>query len=328
MPGAKEVTDRPAVLLASPMSAALVRTLAMRYDVLGPMQGPFADAAAAMDAASRSRVRAIVSLGTEGIGAPVFASLPAVGIVVCLGSGYDGIDLAAAEERGVAVAHSRDANAASVADVAIALTIECLRDIPRLRRLLHAGQWNGLRGDRPQGRPGLAGRRMGIYGLGAIGHRIALRAHACEMLVGYHGRRRQADVAYPYFESVHELAHWADVLVLSARADGSNRRIVDGKVLRALGAEGYLVNVARGSLVDEPALIEALQSGQIAGAGLDVFANEPDVPASLRELPNVALTPHIGGVTTESRSAMEAAVLANLEAHFAGLPLPFPVRTR
>ena len=308
------------------MSRALTAELAARYDLVGPFPGPFAEAVAGVAAATRERIGAIVSLGIEGIDARALSLMPSVGMICCLGSGYDGIDLAAAAERGATVAHSLGANAASVADVALALVIECVRDIPRLRRHLHAGEWNGLDGARPEGRRGLTGRNLGIYGLGAIGRKIALRALACEMHVGYHGRRRQADVAYDYFESLRDLAAWCDVLVLAARVDASNRHAVNGEVLSALGRDGFLINVARGSLVDEAALIGVLQRGDIAGAGLDVFEHEPNPPVALLALPNVALTPHIGGVTVEARAMMEATVLANLAAHFAGEPPPYPVR--
>jgi len=317
--------SRRTVLLASPMSRPLTAELAARYQVV-QQAGSFADAAANLPVETRARIDAIVALGTEGIDAGALSRFPSARIIVCLGSGYDGIDLNAAAEKDVTVAHSPGANAASVADVAIALVIECVRDIPRLRRHIHAGQWNGLRGTRPEGRPGVTGRNLGIYGLGAIGRKIALRALACEMNVGYHGRRRRDEVTYPYFASLRELADWSSVLVVAARADATNRHIVDRNVLHALGAGGFLVNIARGSLVDEVALIAALRDGTIAGAGLDVYDDEPNPPQALLDLPNVALTPHIGGVTVESRAKMEATVLANLAAHFAGEPVPFRVR--
>lgn len=306
----------------------MTAALAEHYDTVGPLDRPFEAAVADLDEGTRTRIGAIVLLGTEGIGARVLAQLPGVAMLCCLGSGYDGIDLAVAAELGVTVTHSPGANAASVADLALALAIECARDIPRLRRHLHAGEWNGLAGARPEGRPGLTDRNLGIYGLGMIGRKIAVRALACEMHVGYHGRHRYVDVAYPHFGSLRELAAWSDVLVLAARADAANHHIVDREVLRALGGGSYLVNVARGSLVDEVALIEALQQGTIAGAGLDVYESEPRPPAALLALPNVALTPHIGGVTTEARTNMESTVLANLAAHFAGLPPPYPVQRR
>jgi lactate dehydrogenase-like 2-hydroxyacid dehydrogenase len=310
------------------MSVALTAELAARGEVVGPLAAPLHEALGASPAAVRGRIRAIVSLGTEGIDARIFAQLPTLGLVCCLGSGYDGIDIAAASERGVVVTHSLGANAASVADIALALTIECVREIPRRRNYLMAGEWNGLRGARPEARRGITGRNLGIYGLGAVGHKIARRAVAFEMNVAYHGRHRQAEVDWPYFDTLLGLARWADVLVIAARADSTNRHAVDRAMLEALGPDGYLVNVGRGSLVDETALIDALERGSIGGAGLDVFEHEPDVPAALRALPNVALTPHIGGITQEARNAMERMVLANLDAFLAGRPVPNPVRPR
>lgn len=318
---------RPALLLASPMSEELTAGLATRFELLGPLAGSLDEALAAMPRDTLERVRAMVSLGIEGVDARVLARLPSLGIVCCLGSGYDGIDLLASAARNVIVTHSPGANAAGVADVAIALLIECVRDIPRKRAFLLAGKWNGLDGARPVAGPGLSGRNLGIYGLGAIGRKVAIRAEACEMHVAYHGRQRQPGVAWPYFDTLHALADWSDALVIAARVDATNRGVVDRRILKALGPEGYLVNVARGSLVDEVALIDALERGLIAGAGLDVFAREPEVPAALRALPNVALTPHIGGITREARREMERLVLANLDAFTAGHAVPTPVPT-
>jgi len=314
-----------AVLLASPMSEALTAEIAARHELVGPLGGPLCGALAALPQDTRARIRAIVSLGTEGIDARAFAALPALGIVCCLGSGYDGVDIATAAVRKVIVTHSPGANASSVADVALALTIECVRDIPRNRTFLMSGEWNGLQGARPEARRGLTGRNLGIYGLGAIGGKVARRAEAFEMNVAYHGRKRQPDVQWAYFDTLLALAAWSDVLVIAARVDATNRHAIGLQVMEALGADGYVINVGRGSLVDESALIDALQRRVIAGAGLDVFEHEPNVPEVLRALPNVALTPHIGGITQEARHAMERMVLANLDAFFAAGSVPTPV---
>lgn len=166
---------------------------------------------------------------------------------------------------------------------------------------------------------------MGIYGLGAIGEKIARRAVACEMEVAYHNRKPRPDVPYPYHASLPELAAWADVLMIAVRADATNRHAVDAGVLTALGADGHVVNIARGSVIDDEALIAALRDGAIAGAGLDVFEHEPAVPEALCAMRNIALTPHIGGDTNEARAAMSTMVLANLDACFAGRPVPNPV---
>ena len=294
------------------MGVALIAALKERYRLLGPFDQPFPTAVAALDLEVRLEVSAIVSMGIETIGETEFAALPVLKVIAVFGSGYDGIDLQAAQRHQVAIKNGHGANASSVADLALGLMIECVRQVPQMRSHLYAGRWNGSAGARPAAKPGLTGKRLGIYGLGAIGSRLALRGVAVEMTVAYHGRHELEACPYQYFASLLALAQWCDVLVLAARADQANRGIVGREVIQAVGPEGYLINVARGALVDEPALIEALQQGTIAGAGLDVFANEPALSAQFLTLPNVALTPHIGGVTSESRARAETMVLANL----------------
>ena len=172
---------------------------------------------------------------------------------------------------------------------------------------------------------GLTGRRVGIYGLGAIGGKIARRVVAFETEVAYHNRKPRSDVDYPYHATLPELAAWADVLIVAVRAGESNRHAVNAEVLAALGPQGHVVNIARGSVIDEAALIHALHAGTIAGAGLDVFEHEPAVPEEILALSNVALTPHIAGGTLEAQSAMQDMVVANLDAFFAGDPVVTPV---
>ncbi|MEO7761550.1 MAG: NAD(P)-dependent oxidoreductase, partial [Casimicrobiaceae bacterium] len=235
-----------------------------------------------------------------------------------------GVELDAAGERGIVVAHSPGANASSVADLAIGLLIASVRRMVSANAYLLNGEWE-RRGRRNFEGPGLTGRRLGIYGLGSIGLKIAARAAALEMEVGYFNRRARIDVAYAYHPSLLTLATWADVLMIAVRADAGNRHSVDAAVLKALGPDGHVVNIARGAVIDEQALIDALRDGTIAGAGLDVYEFEPAVPEALRQLPHLALTPHIGGETYEARTAMGDMVLANLEAFFAGRPVPCPV---
>jgi glyoxylate reductase len=163
---------------------------------------------------------------------------------------------------------------------------------------------------------GLTGRRVGIYGLGAIGEKVAKRAAAFEMEIGYHNRRRRDDVPYAFFPSLLELATWADVLVVAARADAATHHSVNEAVFRALGPDGHVINIARGSIIDEAALIEALRNNVIAGAGLDVFEHEPQVPEALRRLENAVLTPHTGAGTLEARDAMLDMTVANIECFF------------
>jgi glyoxylate reductase len=172
---------------------------------------------------------------------------------------------------------------------------------------------------------GLTGRKVGIYGLGTIGEQIARRAAAFAMEIGYHNRRRRPDVSYPYYATLRDLARWADVLVIAVRAGPGNRHAVDAGILAALGPEGHVVNIARGSVIDEAALIRALREGLIAGAGLDVFEREPSVPDELVALENVVLTPHIAGGTLEAQAALQDLVVANVDAFFAGDPVLTPV---
>ena len=317
-------TSRPTILLAVKLSAKLVEQLAARYEVLGPLGTPFTRLVATLPRADAERVQALVTTGAADTTQAAIAALPALRLISCVGSGYEGVDLAAARERGIAVTHSPGANAASVADLALGLLIASVRKMFGASAHLHNGGWES-KGWRRRGGRGLTGRRMGIYGLGAIGEKIARRAVACEMEVAYHNRKPRDDVPYPYHASLLELATWADVLMIAVRADASNRHAVDAEVLRALGPDGHVVNIARGSAIDEQALIAALRDSVIAGAGLDVFEHEPAVPEALRTIPNIALTPHIGGDTDEAHAAMSSMVLANLEAFFAGRPVPTPV---
>ena len=230
--------------------------------------------------------------------------LPALGLVCCIGSGFEGVDLAATRERRIVVTHSPAANASAVADLAVGLMIASVRRMFAANAFLRRGDWTGNFARRVPLVRGLTGRRVGIYGLGAIGEKIARRAAALRD----RGRLSQSQAARPtsgyrYFDTLHALAD----VGRRARRRGARRRgrtgtAVDGGVLAALGAEGHVVNIARGSVIDEAALIAALRDGVIAGAGLDVYEHEPVVPDELLALANVALTPHIAGGTTEAQS--------------------------
>ena len=319
--------DRPpTILLGATPSASLHAALRERYEVLGPFEGGAPEAARALPAAALARIAALVTYGNASTTGELADAMPNLRIVCCIGSGYEGVDRAAMAARGIAVTHGPGANASSVADLALGLLIASVRALTAGHALVRAGQWRGGADALPLA-PGLTGRRVGIYGLGAIGARIATRVAACEAIVGYHNRRPRDDTAYQFFPTLMGLAHWADALVIAVRADAATRHAVDADVLRALGANGHVVNIARGSVIDEDALIAALRDGSIAGAGLDVFEREPVVPPALARLPNVALTPHLGGATLEAHDAMQALVLRNLAAFFAGQPLPTPVPT-
>jgi glyoxylate reductase len=176
---------------------------------------------------------------------------------------------------------------------------------------------------RPQA--GMPGRKIGVYGMGEIGRKIAARVAAFEAEVGYFSRSRH-DLPYQYFSSLEALAEWCSVLMIAVRAGADTHHIVNAEILKKLGADGYVVNIARGSVIDQQALVAALADGSIAGAGLDVYEKEPHAPDALAAFPNVVLTPHVGGHTLESHVAMQNCVIANLEAFFAGKPLPYAVR--
>jgi lactate dehydrogenase-like 2-hydroxyacid dehydrogenase len=251
--------------------------------------------------------------------------MPKLGAIVCYGTGYDGVDLKAAAERKIAVGHSPGANAASVADIAVTLLLAATRRLLVLDNYVRSGDWAAAKPS-PMMRPqaGMPGRKIGVYGMGEIGRKIAARCAAFESEVGYFSRSRR-DVPYQYFPSLEALADWCSVLMIAVRAGPETHHVVNADILRRLGEDGYVVNIARGSVVDQLALVEALTSRAIAGAGLDVYAKEPHAPDALTALPNVVLTPHTGGHTLESHRAMQDCVIANLTAFFEGRELAYPV---
>jgi lactate dehydrogenase-like 2-hydroxyacid dehydrogenase len=316
---------RTTILLAVHVPSAFQTRLAERFDVLGPLSPPLTESFAALPPADRARVTVMITMGTVPAPGAALAHLPSLGLVSCMGSGFEGVDLAAAQARRIVVTHSPAANAAAVADVAMGLLIASVRQMPEATAFLRRGDWKGNFAKRMPLSPGLTGRKVGIYGLGVIGEKIARRAAAFETEIGYHNRHRRDDVPYRYFASLHELATWADILVVSVRADAGNRHAVDAGVLAALGPAGHVVNIARGSVIDQPALMHALRERVIAGAGLDVYENEPAVPEELLALPNVALTPHIAGGTTEAQAKMQDMVFANITAFVERRAVPNPV---
>lgn len=291
------------LLLASAVSPALRAELAARFTL--------------HDAPSPS-VRAIVGGGMIRVDAALIDRLPALEIIAIHGVGHDGIDLAAAKARGIRVTTTPDVLTEDVADLAIALMLAVQRRIAVNDRAVRGGGWNVPLGRRA------SGRTIGIFGLGRIGMAIAKRAAPFAGEIVYAARTAKP-VPWRFVEEIGALAEASDVLILAAPGGAETDRAVDAAVLDRLGPGGVLVNVARGSLVDEDALIAALQNGRIAGAGLDVFAQEPAVPDALRTLDQVVLAPHQGSATIEGRAEMAALVLANLDAHFAGQALPTPL---
>ena len=268
-------------------------------------------------------IRAVTGGGESNVSRALMDKLPALEMVSIMGVGYDKVDVAAAIGRGVPVTHTPDVLNDEVADLALALMLAVARKLPQADRYVREGRW-AEQGNMPLATK-MSGKRLGIVGLGRIGKAIAARAQGFGMSIAYTGRTQQPGVAFPYYPSAKALAAAVDFLVVITPGGEGTRRMIDAEVLQALGPKGYLVNVARGTVVDEPALVDALQKGVIAGAGLDVFENEPNVPAALRALDNVVLTPHMASATHETRQAMADLALANLQAHFARQPLLSPV---
>ncbi len=314
--------SRPDIVLGFSFARATREAFAAAYNVIGMLEKPDPTLVAPEMSA---RARALVTAGSIGASEALMAALPKLSIICCFGSGFERVDLAAAHRRNIAVTHSPEANAADVADMAMALLLASTRRVARADRFIRAGKWDARLAGRFGPIAGLGGGRLGILGLGAIGTRVATRAAAFEMEIGYHNRRPRPDVGYRYFSTPRGLAEWADYLVVACRADDTNRHLVDAAFLRALGPRGHLVNVSRGSVVDEAALADALANNVIEGAGLDVFEHEPPVHPKLSELENVVMTPHLGGGTERAVRAMTEMVLQNLQAHFAGKPLLSPV---
>jgi lactate dehydrogenase-like 2-hydroxyacid dehydrogenase len=268
------------------------------------------------------RIRGIQATGSAVVDAAMIDRLPKLEIIACCGVGYDGIDVAAAKRRRVVVTNTPDVLNDCVADVAMGLLIAAARGIAYGDRFVRAGKW--LAGNLPL-QTKVSGKRLGIVGMGRIGRVIAKRAAGFDMPIAYHTRRKVPDVPFRYYEKLVDLARDSDFLLLIVPGGQATSRLVNEEVLRALGPKGILVNVARGAVVDEAALVKCLQDGALGGAALDVFEDEPKVPEALWKMDNVVLVPHIGSATRETRAAMGNLTIDNLAAHFAGKPVLTPV---
>ena len=311
------------VLIYSRFPKAMMARIGQRFELMDAAGKPPHEV---FTAEQLSGVRAMITAGSTPLGGAMMDKMPALRAIVCYGTGYDGVDLAAAAQRKIAVGHSPAANAAAVADLAVTLMLAVTRRLLPADQYVRSGNWSAAKPSplmRPQ--PGNPGRRVGVYGMGEIGRKIASRAAAFETEVGYFSRSRH-DVPYQYLPSLEALAEWCGVLMIAVRAGADTHRAVDASILRKLGKDGYVVNISRGSVIDQQALVAALAEESIAGAGLDVYEMEPHPPDALTAFPNVVLTPHVGGHTLESHLAMQHCVIANLEAFFAGNPLPHTVR--
>ena len=298
--------SKPALLVHPPLS--LFETQLGDYDIVHwPTE--------------RTDIRAAVTIGSDGLSNAMIDALPNLGLIACFGVGVDGLDLAHCAKRDVAVTHGRDINQEDVADVAIGLVIAMARDFTKGERMVREGTWKPPLSVPPQRR--LRGLKLGIVGMGAIGQAIAARAQAFGMEIRWTGPRAKPDVAFAYEPDLMALAAWADALAVAARGDQSG--IISADVIKALGPDGFLVNISRGALIDEDALIAALKSGALGGAGLDVFIEEPTPPERWADVPNCTLLPHVGGRTRQSLYEGAQNVLENLRRFHAGEPLLTPL---
>jgi hydroxypyruvate reductase len=267
------------------------------------------------------QIRGIVMAGHSASPVALLEKLPKLEIISVFGVGYDGVPVDWCRAHGIRVTNTPDVLTEDVADTASALVLMTSRNMIAANRFLHAGTWT--QGQFPLAHA-LRGKLAGIVGLGRIGKAIAHRLEAHGMRIAYHGRSRQ-EVAWQYFESLIEMARAVDFLIVACPGGAATKHLINAAVLETLGTKGTLINIARGSVVDEAALIAALQNGTIRGAGLDVFENEPQVPEALMQCENAVLLPHLGSATHETRRAMAGLVVDNLAAHFGDLPLLTPV---
>lgn len=263
--------------------------------------------------ANGASIKALVTSGVYGASAALLGQLPNLEAIFSFGVGYDAIAVDVARDRGIVVTNTPQVLDDCVADTAMGLILDTLRRFTEADRYVRAGKW-------PQARFPVAvkvgGKKLGIVGLGNIGQAIARRAAAFDMEILYHNRSPKAGVDYRYFADLDAMISACDVLVLAVPGGKATDRLIDGRRLALLGSKGFLINIARGSVVDQPALIQALQQGTIAGAGLDVFEAEPQVPESLLAMDNVVLLPHVGSGTQETRQAMGDLVWKNIEGWF------------
>ncbi|KAA2236538.1 2-hydroxyacid dehydrogenase [Salinarimonas soli] len=317
--------------MLAPMMPLIVEGIAARFTLHRLWEAPDPERALAELA---ERVRGIAAGSHAPVTAAVIDRLPRLEIVASFGVGYDHVDAAHAGERGVVVTNTPDVLTDEVADLALGLLISTVRQLPQAEAHLRAGRWL----ERPYPLTAtLRGRRVGILGLGRIGKAIATRLQAFGLEVVYHGRRAQPDVPYRFYGDLVEMARDADVLMVVTPGGPETRHMVNAPVLEALGPEGILVNVARGTVVDERALIDALRQGAILSAGLDVFEDEPRVPAELIAMEHVVLLPHVGSASVHTRNAMGQLVVDNLVSWFDGrgaltpvaeTPVPLPLAGR
>jgi hydroxypyruvate reductase len=306
---------KPEIILTAKGHAGTMATLQSEFTAHNLFEAQSKDAFFEKCAA---RVRGLATFGPLPVDGKLMDALPKLEIIANFGVGVDAINLADAKQRNIIVTNTPDVLNECVADTALALILNTLRKLPQSENYLRAGNW-ASRGPYPL-TTSLGGKVLGVLGLGRIGEAIAKRAMACGMTIRYHNRNKK-DVPYPYDPDPATLAKNSDVLMVVTPGGSETAKLVNEKVLQALGPEGYLVNIARGSVVDEPVLLRYLQEKKIAGAGLDVFADEPRVPPEFFTLDNAVLFPHVASATVETRKAMGDLQIENLRRHFAGKPV-------
>jgi lactate dehydrogenase-like 2-hydroxyacid dehydrogenase len=298
------------VLMPAPMSDVVIEGCDAHFELLRLWEQDDADA---FLAARGPEVLAVATGGHRPLDAALMDRLPNLQIIANFGVGYDSVDVQAANSRGIVVTNTPGVLDKEVADTALGLLLMTVRELGRAERYLRAGRWAD--GPYPLTPTTVEGRRLGILGLGRIGAEIARRAEAFDMSVGYHNRHRK-DAPHRYYPSLVEMAEDVDTLVAVVPGGASTRHLIDAEILRALGSDGILINVGRGSVVDQTALVHALRTGTILGAGLDVYEDEPHVPQELIELENAVLLPHVGSASAPTRRAMGRLTVDNLVAWF------------
>jgi lactate dehydrogenase-like 2-hydroxyacid dehydrogenase len=273
--------------------------------------------------AERAEARAMAHAGDIHLSHAFLEGLPNLGLIACVGAGYDGVDVTWCRARGIEVTNAAGLNAADVADHAIGLMLAGWRNLLVGDRMIRDGLWR--ENHRHPASASLTGRRFGVVGLGAIGTASARRAQAFDLDVAWWGPRPKPSAAWPRMDGLLELAAWSDILLVACRANAENRGLISREVIEAVGADGMIVNVARGSVVDEDAVIAALRTGRLGHAGLDVFAEEPTPAVRWVDVPNVVLTPHTGSTTRETIPRLVSRTIENLRLFFEGRPVATPV---
>ncbi|MBV8503937.1 MAG: 2-hydroxyacid dehydrogenase [Paucibacter sp.] len=309
---------KPVLLLLITLRDEFLVQLRERFDVrYAPTPSQRAEAIQVHGA----RIRLVLTNGTTGLRGDEIDAMPMLSLASAFGAGYENLDVERARERGIALSNGAGTNEDCVADHALALLLSIVRSIPRLDAATRHGIWRDALPLFPQ----LAHKRVGILGLGAIGRKIARRCEGFDLSVGYHNRSPRTDLPYAYFENAEALARWSDFLIVAAPGGATTKHLVNAAVLKALGPDGFLVNISRGSLVDTTALARAIASGGLRGAALDVYESEPAPPAELIDLQNVVLTPHLAGWSPEANQASLQCFLDNAALHLAGEPLRTPI---